>query len=210
MIAVNDDWSGVPGIVGYLGDNPSSSVTGVNPTTLVGDSTGAVDVIANQTNPNTLTAGGVAEFDALANPVVALQGSGTADFPSLIINLDTSGYQNIQFSCNLRDVDGSADNAAQQVAVQYRVGTSGTWTNLPGGYVADASSGPSLATLVTPVSVTLPASANNQAHIQIRVLTTNAPGSDEWIGVDDISATGDLLPTPVENSTWGRIKNTVN
>ena len=41
-----------------------------------------VDVNVNQTNPNTNTTGGVAEFE-IANAVVALQGSGTADAPNL-------------------------------------------------------------------------------------------------------------------------------
>lgn len=209
LITANDDWAAVPGIIGYLGDNPSTSVTGVNPTALVGDSTGVVDVIANVVSA-TNTSGGVAEIDGLANPVVALQGSGTADFPSLILNLDTSGFQTIQFTCNLRDVDGTADNSVQQVAVQYRVGTSGTWSNLTGGYVADASTGPSLATLVTPVSVTLPPAADNQLVVQIRVLTTNAVGSDEWIGIDDITANGTAIVTPVEATTWGKIKASVN
>lgn len=204
MITLNDDWSGVPGVVGYLGDISPASVTGVNPTTLVGDSVGAVDVIANQT-VTTISNGGVAEFH-IADPVVALQGSGAADAPNIRIHINTTGYQNITFACNLRDLDGSTDNAIQQVAVQFRVGGSGSWTNISGGYIADATTGPSLATLVTPVSVVLPATANNVSEIQIRVLTTNAAGNDEWVGIDDISVTGTLLPVPVENTTWSAIK----
>ena len=41
--------------------------------------------------------------------------------------------------------------------------STGNYTNLPAGFVADATTGPSLATLVTPVSVTLPAAAAGQA-----------------------------------------------
>ena len=61
----NDDWSGVQGIVGYLGDIAATTTTGVDPRTLVADysAVSAVDVIANQTNPDTLTNGGVAEFE---------------------------------------------------------------------------------------------------------------------------------------------------
>lgn len=206
LITVNDDWSGVPGILGFLGDNAATSVTGVNPTALVGDSSGVVDVIANQANPNTQTAGGVAEFQ-IADPVVALQGSGTADFPHLRIHLNTIGYQSVTFACNLRDVDGAADNAVQPIAVQYRVGNAGSWTNLAGGYVADATTGPSLATLVTPISIVLPGDADNQAEVQVRVMTTNAAGSDEWVGVDDIVVTGQELPVPVESRSWGQVKS---
>ena len=184
LITANNDWSGVASITGYRGDGLAGA-TGVDPRTITAAASSAVviNVIANQTNPNTLTTGGVAEFDSLANHVVALQGSGTARAPSLVCYLDATGRQDINFSCNLRDVDGSADNALQPIAVQYRVG-GGNWTNV--FYVADASTGPNLATAVTPVNVTLGADANNSATLEIRVLTTDAVGSDEWIGIDDI------------------------
>jgi len=185
MLTVNDDWTNVASITGHLGDIDPGSPTDVNPTTLTGAEVGALDVIANQANPNTLTSGGVAEF-SIADPTVALQGSGTADAPSLVLYLDATGRQNVRLQFNARDIDGSADNAVQQLGVQFRVGGSGAWTNVGGGYVADATSGPSLATQVTPVDVTLPAAANNQAQVQVRILTTNATGSDEWVGVDDI------------------------
>ena len=142
---------------------------------------------ANQTNPDTFATGGVTEF-AIANPVVALTGSGTADAPFVLLHLDTSGQSGIQVSYNLRDIDGSTDNAVQPVALQYRVGSSGSFTNIPAGFVADATTGPSLATLVTPVQVTLPAACDNQAVVQVRIITTNAVGNDEWVGIDDICA----------------------
>lgn len=190
LITADDNWSGVASITGFLGDYTSSSPTGVDPRTITAAASTAVDVIANQSNPNGLSNGGVAEFDGIANRTIALNGSGTADAPSLVCYLDATGRQNINFACNLRDIDGSIDNSIQQVAIQYRVSSSAAWTNA--AYVADASSGPSLASLVTPVSVTLGADADNAATLEIRVLTTNAAGNDEWIGVDDIvvSSTG--------------------
>jgi hypothetical protein len=102
---------------------------------------------------------------------------------------------------NLRDVDGSADNSTQQVALQYRVGTSGVFTNIAAGYVADASTGPSLNTQVTPISLTLPIACENEAQVQLRIMTTNAVGNDEWIGVDDISIGGTLLPVELTSFT---------
>ncbi|HEX8638525.1 MAG TPA: VCBS repeat-containing protein [Pyrinomonadaceae bacterium] len=197
MITANDDWSGVPGIVGFRGDDLVTA-TGVDPRTILVDgSTTPIDVIANQTNPDTNTAGGVAEFE-IANPVVALQGSGTADAPHLVIYLNTTGQSNINFTANIRDIDASADDAIQQVDVQYRVGGTGNYTSVPGGYIADATTGGS-ATQVTALSLTLPADANNRPLVEIRIITTNALGSDEWVGVDDISVTaggGGGTPTP--------------
>ena len=82
LITTDDNWSTVPGIIGFRGDNLTAA-TGTDPQTILADdSPGVVDVIANQTNPNTLTSGGVAEFE-ISDPVVAYQGSGTADAPYL-------------------------------------------------------------------------------------------------------------------------------
>lgn len=189
LITANDDWSGVPGIVGYRGDALTGS-TGTDPQTLL-TLDAVIDVNANQSAPDTFTTGGVTEF-AIANPTIALTGSGTADAPSIVIHLNTTGQQAIQVSYLLRDIDASGDDAVQQVALQYRVGNSGNFINLPAAYVADASEG-GTASKVTPVSVTLPAAADNQAQVQVRIITTNAAGNDEYIGVDDISITG----TPV-------------
>ena len=156
LITANDDWSGVPGITGYLGDFDAGAITAVDPRTLlVPFAVNNIDVIASQASV-ALTNGGVAEFDGIANPVVAMQGSGTADAPSIVIYLDTTGKQNIVFTCNIRDIDDSADSAVQQVDVQYRVGGSGNYTSVSGGYIADASSGPST-TMVTPLNLNLPA-----------------------------------------------------
>lgn len=189
LIGSSDDWTGVPSVTGYLGDIDAASPTGVDPRTRTAADLGAVDVIANQTNPNTLTSGGVAEF-AITDPTVALQGSGTADAPSLVFYLDSLGREAVRVQFNLRDIDGSADDAAQQVAVQFRTGGAGAWTNVSGGYVADATTGGS-ATQVTAVDVVLPEEANNQAQLEVRVVTTNAAGSDEWVGVDDIVISSD-------------------
>lgn len=197
LITADNDWSGVASITGYRGDDMVTA-TGVNPSTNAAILNGAtnpgpVNVIAytNQ-NPNTFATGGVAEF-SIANPTIALNGSGTADAPHIIVYLDATGRENIRFQANLRDIDGSADNSAQPIAVQFRVG-GGNWVNAV--YIADASSGPSL-TGTTPVDVTLGAAANNAADLEIRIITTNAVGNDEWIGIDDIivSSTGVALDT---------------
>ena len=83
LITTNDDWSGVTGVQGYLGQDITTSSAGVDPQTLLAESALAndTDVIANQTNPNTSTAGGVAEFDGIPDKTIALQGSGSADAP---------------------------------------------------------------------------------------------------------------------------------
>jgi predicted extracellular nuclease len=184
LIAQNDDWSGVPHIVGYLGNYTGDSPTGVDARTLTAASTlGEVDVIANQ-NTTGSSSGGVAEFQ-IANPTIGIQGSGTADAPSIVLYMDASGRTDIRLQANLRDLDGSTDNAQQQIAVQYRTDPAGDWVNAPGGYFADVTTAGS-ATQVTALDITLPADANNAPRLEIRILTTNAAGSDEWVGIDDI------------------------
>src|SRR5262245_45134928 len=199
LITANDNWGGVASIEGYLGEDITTA-TATDPRTLTTDSGLAndLDVIANQSN-TTITNGGVAEFDGIPNPTVALQGSGTADAPYLKFYLDADGRQNIRIQFTARDIDGTADNAIQQLNVQYRIGDSGAWSNVTNGYGADVTEGPSLASLVTFFDVTLPGAANGQGQVQVRIITTNAVGNDEWVGIDDIvissnPAGGDVTP----------------
>jgi uncharacterized protein len=100
-----------------------------------------IDVTANQTNPDLVSlAGGVLEFH-ITNPVIGLNGSGTADAPYIQFHLNTTGQKNIRVRYNVRDLDASADNAIQPLALQYRfddlAGTN--FVNLPGGFIADAT-----------------------------------------------------------------------
>ncbi|HEV7643316.1 MAG TPA: DNA/RNA non-specific endonuclease [Pyrinomonadaceae bacterium] len=195
QITVLNDWSGVPGIIGYRGDDVNTTI-GVDPQTVVVDgSTSPVQVNPNSndqagapTTPTTAVSGGIYEFDNLANPVIAMQGSATADIPHIVISINTSGTTALHISYNLRDLDDT-DVATQPFALQYRIGNTGNYTNIPAGFVADASNDSS-STLVTPVSVNLPAAVENHPLVQLRILTCNVIGSDAMIGIDDISVTG--------------------
>jgi hypothetical protein len=197
QITANNDWSGVASIMGYRGDDVVTA-TGVDPRTITSAASAEVvlNVVANQSNPSAANlSGGVIEFDGIANPTIALNGSGTADAPSLVAYFDATGVENVRFQCNIRDLDSSADNAIQQVAVQCRVG-GGSWTNV--AYFNDVTTG-GTATQITPVDIVLPGFANNASDLQVRVLTTNAVGNDETIGIDDIvvsssAVTADVTP----------------
>jgi hypothetical protein len=186
QITTDDDWSGVPYIIGYRGDDLTTA-TGTDARTITTTSS-VIDVIANQTAPNTLASGGVAEFfDAtnIPNATIALNGSGTADAPYIVLFMNAAGRSDVRIQANLRDIDGSADDAAQQINVQYRTSASGAWVNAPGGYFADVTTINS-ATQVTALDITLPSGANGAAALEIRIMTTNAVGNDEWVGIDDI------------------------
>jgi hypothetical protein len=191
LIRADDDWSGVPGIVGYRGDGLVAS-PGTDPRDVVADGSATpVDVAANRGDPGAIgLAAGVAEFE-LPNPVVALRGSATAAAPQLVMRLDTRGRRGIVARMTLRDIDDSAD-AVQPVALQYRVGATGDFANVPGGYVADATTA-----AATAVRAALPAAADNRSSLEIRVLTADAAGRDEWVGIDDIDVTATAMTAPV-------------
>lgn len=196
LISVNDDWNGVPSIIGYRGDNLTVA-TGVDPRTVLAEFSGSsvIDVNANITDL-TFATGGIIELD-ISNPTIAFQGSGTADAPSIVLYMNTTGVNNVRIRYNLRDMDGGADDAVQSVALQYRIGTTGDFINVADGYVADASQG-GTATLVTAVNVLLPSACDNQSQLQIRIITTNAAGNDELIGIDDIEVVQDA-PSSINN-----------
>ena len=137
LITVANNWSGVPGVIGYRGQDLTAA-PGVDPQTVLGESSAPfeVQVVDDQTN-TALTNGGTAEFE-LADPVVAIQGHDTSEAPYLKFHLDTTGFANVAVSYDLRDIDATGENAQQQVALQYRIGSSGNFTNVPAAYVADA------------------------------------------------------------------------
>lgn len=205
-INADDNWDNFIAINGYRGDGLTTS-DGVNPQTVLADGESTpLDVNANRSDPNTFNTGGVTEFDGIANPTVALKGSTTADAPHLVIQLNKKSCPDTKFitiTYRVRDLDGSANNAAQQVALHYRVGTTGNYTNVPGAYVADATD-PNAATKTTDVVGNLPHIPDGQDIVYLRIMTTNAAGTDEWVGIDDINI-GCFAPTTASVSVSGKI-----
>jgi 5'-nucleotidase len=198
LITATDNWSGVTGVQGYRGDDLITA-TGVNPQTVVADgSASPTNVIANSSV--TSTTGGIHEIDG---QTIAMQGSGTADIPHLVFRLDLSGQTGTSFAFDALDLDASADNAIQQIAVQYRVGASGNYTDLPLGFIEDATTA-SAASQVTSRDVSLPAAVDGQADVFVRVVTTNAAGNDELVGIDNIVvSSGDSGPVALSATDPG-------
>lgn len=205
QITTDDNWTGVVSFQGFRGDNLTAT-DGVDPQTVIADGTTTpLDVNANQTNPNTFATGGATEFQ-ITNPTVALKGSGTADAPHLMIYLNTvpcPATKSVTIRYDVRDIDGSANDAVQQVALQYRLGPTGNFTNVPAGYVADATN-PNTATRVTQRIVNLPHLVLNQPQLELRILTTNAAGTDEWVGIDNIEV-GCYFSTASNVEAGGRV-----
>lgn len=180
-LAVADDWTGVPSFEGYLSGDVLP--TTANDPRNVLDFAGAVRRLTpNVASLAGFTAAGVIEAE-LADPVVALQATNGNDVPFLLLHLDTTNCSAIQLGYRLRDLD--ADTATQPYVVQWRLGTTGNFTELANSYVANANTGADL-----PFTLPLPAAVEGQVQVQLRWLTVNVAGADAIIGIDDIAVSG--------------------
>jgi len=187
LIAGNDDWSGVPSIIGYRGDGLVASA-GANPQGILAD--GLQHTVGRACQPIQSRHAGQRRRGGIraGRSGGGAAGSGAADAPHLVLHLDARGVRKLRLAADIRDIDGSADNAVQPLAVQYRVGVSGGYTDL-----ADGSSGPGLATQVTALDLLLPTLADDMAQLFVRFITANAAGNDEWLGIDNIRVSAEPI-----------------
>jgi MYXO-CTERM domain-containing protein len=186
LITTSDVWTGVPGIIGYTGAGLTTG-TAVDPQSITADgSMTPVDVNANQTN-TALSTGGVTEF-AIPNPTIGIKGSGSAKAPHIVLAVNTTSYNQVRVRYTLRDLDGSASNSVQPIALQWRAGTA-SFLNVPEAFVPDATTGPNTNGPDIPIHVALPVDATQQPLVEVRIITTDAMGTDEYVGIDDIAVT---------------------
>ncbi|NJM48527.1 MAG: DUF4347 domain-containing protein [Alkalinema sp. RU_4_3] len=197
IINSDGDWASVPSIVGYEGGGLVSAL-GVDPQTVLADGTTGANVIANRTTlPNPLVVpGGIIEFNGSFNQTIALKASDAATAPHLVLYMDATGQQNVRVSFVAKDIDNTGtSNAITPIAVQYRLGNTGDFINLPDGAITDITAQSTDDSFIRSARLTvlLPKEASNQAALQIRILTTNAVGVDEWVGIDDIKVTSTTI-----------------
>ncbi len=219
LINTDNDWTAVPYLRGFRGDGLAAGLD-TDPGTITADGTTTPVVIsANKTDPNTFGGDGFAEFESAGNSKLAFKASGTASAPFLMIYLNTTGFSGsgpgvMRFE--VADIDASAGNAAQQIAVQYRIGETGPFTNFSRswfgmdplnpiyweGYHPDATSGPNLAGKSSLCQFFIPPAIFNQPKVQIRIITTNSSGGNEWVAIERIAfAGGILLPIKLHSFT---------
>jgi len=210
MITTNDIWTGVNSVEGYEGRDLTNPTEGVDPqTVLTAEFTNSqlpntpTNVAANKSNPSASNFGGLAEFDTGTYLAIGFQGNVHAN-PYMVFYLNTTGRSSVRMGYTVTDIDGGSNNSTSPIALQYRVGETGNFTNIPAGFIADATDGPTLAGRQTSKSITLPAACDNQAKVQVRLLSTNAAGPDEWIGVNNVVFTV-LPPTAAMATAGGRV-----
>ena len=203
QITVNDDWSGVASVEGYKGLNLTAT-HGIDPQTVLNTEFAndqlpntPTNVAANKGNPSAFNAGGLAEFDAGTFLAVGMQGNVQAN-PYLVFYLNTTGRTGVTVNYQVQDIDTGSNDSVSMLALQYRVGETGPFTNVPAGFIADATDG-GVAGRITTRSVMLPVFATNQPKVQVRLITTNAAGTngnsspDEWMGVNNIALSSSVI-----------------
>lgn len=215
LITSNNDWSNVVSVEGYCG-NGLTDTFGVDPQTVLttefaGNALPGIPtcVAANKGNPSAFNAGGLAEFDRGDYLAIGFQGNVQARAPYMVFYLNTVGRSNILFSYDATDLDSGSNNTVSRIALQYRVGETGNFINIPAGYIADATD-PNVAGRKTTKAVTLPAAADNQPKVQVRIVMTDAAAPDgtsspdEWVGINNVTI-GNLAPTAASANVSGRV-----
>ena len=80
--------------------------------------------------------------------------------------------------------------------MQYRIGKLATSHNVPAGYLADAINWSKSGNCRHADFRIAPGSGATFPNLQFRIITTNAAGSDEWVGIDDITVTSTAIHPP--------------
>jgi hypothetical protein len=222
LITTNNNWTNVSSVEGYCGGGLANTF-GVDPQTILTTEfsgnmlpNSPTCVAANKGNPSAFNAGGLAEFDDDRNSPMGIgfQGNVQARAPYMVFYLNTVGKTNIMFRYDATDLDDGSNDSVSQVALQYRVGDTGNFINLPAGYIPDATDlyVAGATRRVTTRTVALPAAVDNQAKVQVRIMMTDAAGPDgastpdEWVGINNVTA-GNLAPTAASVNVARRVFN---
>jgi hypothetical protein len=129
-----------------------------------------------------------------------------------VLSINTTGKTDITFSFKV----GTQYSVGRinEIGVQYRIGTSGAFTNLSGTTYQNtgtANSGTGNTPInVLPVSVTLPVALENNAVVQLRWMIRDVSGSGNRtvFSIDDVSVTP-VAPSAPPVITGGTVSGTV-
>jgi len=125
---------------------------------------------------------------------------------SIVLALNTSGQSNVQVNYDVMTIrnpyDGTTNTRINEVTLQYRVGTSGTFSTLTGIEYQNNTTLQTTA-VTTPQNsqskiITLPSACDNQSVVQIRWISRQVSGGGgrPSFAVDNINITGSTVSTP--------------
>ncbi len=120
---------------------------------------------------------------------------------NLAVALNTTDQTNIALSYDVATIrnpyNGGTETRINEIILQYRVGTSGTFTNVAGTEYQNNTTTQTGAGVTTPLnpqtkSITLPAACNNQPVVQLRWISRQVSGSGARpsFSIDNFSASG--------------------
>ncbi|MBK9274957.1 MAG: hypothetical protein IPM49_10525 [Flavobacteriales bacterium] len=169
-----------------IGATASSAFETAAPTTdvaLIANSTAAVNT------------GGIHNY----NGAIGILNSGTMN-AAIVLSISTSAHSSVQVSYQLSTIrnpyNGSSNTRIEEATLQYRVGTSGPFTTLPGPVYTTGSTAQTTAvtTPLDPVLFTqaLPIACDHQPIVQLRwvVRDLSGFGSRPSIAIDQVTVTG--------------------
>lgn len=118
----------------------------------------------------------------------------------LAMAINTTGKTNVQISYTIEIV--SAQPRTVGVVLQYRIGTSGSWTTQTGTLNPFSQAGGTTGNKGT-ASVTLPAAVDNQANVQIRwaIWRGSETGNSSGLAIDNINVTASAAAPSITVST---------
>lgn len=160
--------------------------------------------LGNQGSSPTATAGG---WYHLGTDGIGILASSTTQSGALVVAINTTGQSNISVSWICKTIFGqsSRDNS---VALQYRVGTSGNFTDV-GSLSTYTSTGHSNGHASSTLTEMLPVGAENQSVVQVRWIyweSAGSSGSRDKISIDEISiGSGTSVCSAPSNLTSGSI-----
>ncbi|GEM_PF-6456814 len=124
----------------------------------------------------------------------------------IALALNTLGFENITFSFDIMTIRNLAgddpDNWVKEVGLQYRVGTSGDFTNIPNTAYQNpddlVQTSGTTGQDIQNISITLPEEVENQAEVQLRWVKREISGdsgnnSRPSFAIDNLEAFGDEL-----------------
>lgn len=124
--------------------------------------------------------------------------------------VNTSGWSGIKISYDIEMI--SANPRTIGTVLQYRIGTSGSWTNVTGGVYSHNSSDRNNGAIDNFANLTLPQAAENNAVVQLRWATWRGSeaGNSSGIAIDNISVTGSSSQTAgyfrsKQNGNWNDV-----
>jgi predicted RNA-binding protein with TRAM domain len=116
---------------------------------------------------------------------------------TIVVAVNTTNRENIEVTWTAAEVGTNGDRQ-NAVCLQYRIGTSGSWTNIASStYTSNLLMTAGSKAAATFTNITIPSGANNQSIVQLRWLyyLVSGSGSRDRIRIDDITVSSTAAAT---------------